>query len=475
MKKTTLIFFFLLAAKLSQSQVPKLMGITEQGNIHPYGELFTINGDGTDFNITCNFHATNLLWGHNNSITASNFVKANNVVYNTSSTSGENEYGFIFTANPFDTGYTDVFDFNFTYGGIPSGGLSVGNDGYLYGMTSNGGFYDTGTIYRLDPSDNYYTYMYSFNGTLGGSPLGNIIQAANKKLYGVTSTGGVNGIGILFSFDISTLTLTDLYDFSYLSNGYTPNGILVQANNGLIYGTTEYGGTYNSGVIFSFDTSGNTYSVVHNFDNPSGSLPVNGQGLMAATDGKLYGMTSWGGTNSGGVIYSLDPGNNNYHVLYSFTGATGAYPTSNLIQASDNVLYGVTSTDGKNGFGVVFSFNPSDSAYTDIFDFSHDTGRTPYGGLVEYSTTGINTLTAEKLTINFYPNPMGDAGTFSFKPNTVKEIKLFNILGQQVRDLRAISSSTSVQLQKGNLTAGIYFYSATTTNGIISNGKIVIQ
>ena len=91
------------------------------------------------------------------------------------------------------------------------------------------------------------------------------------------------------------------------------------------------------------------------------------------------------------------------------------------------------------------------------------------------NVTGINNVEKNNLQLTFYPNPMDDAGTFSFKPNTVKEIKLFNILGQQVRDLRAISSSTSVQLQRGNLTAGIYFYSATTTNGIISNGKIVIQ
>jgi hypothetical protein len=92
----------------------------------------------------------------------------------------------------------------------------------------------------------------------------------------------------------------------------------------------------------------------------------------------------------------------------------------------------------------------------------------------ESNVTGINTPTSQNNFVNFYPNPMGDAGTFAFKINSVKEIKLFNILGQQVRDYTTINGTTQ-PLQRGNLSSGIYFYSVIMNNGKVGNGKIIVQ
>ena len=138
------------------------------------------------------------------------------------------------------------------------------------------------------------------------------------------------------------------------------------------------------------------------------------------------------------------------------------------------------------GFGPT-TFNPGSTiSYTFDVLFDNDTSQIQYpcpsfASLINMANcvkaanvTGINTPALEKLIINFYPNPMGDAGTFSFKPNTVKEIKLFNILGEQLRDYTGING-TALQLQRGDLSPGIYFYSVITKTGITGNGKIVIQ
>ena len=63
---------------------------------------------------------------------------------------------------------------------------------------------------------------------------------------------------------------------------------------------------------------------------------------MQASDGKLYGMTTDGGSNGHGVIFSFDPSTSIYTKLKDFDGLNGCGPYGSLMQASDGKLYGMT-------------------------------------------------------------------------------------------------------------------------------------
>ena len=56
---------------------------------------------------------------------------------------------------------------------------------------------------------------------------------------------------------------------------------------------TTNGGSRGAGVIFSFDPFTATYKKLKDFDKANGSNPYGG--LLHATDGKLYGVTPYGG------------------------------------------------------------------------------------------------------------------------------------------------------------------------------------
>ena len=49
-------------------------------------------------------------------------------------------------------------------------------------------------------------------------------------------------------------------------DGRMPKGSLLQGNDGMLYGTTSIGGTYNTGTIFKIATSGNNFSVLHHMN-----------------------------------------------------------------------------------------------------------------------------------------------------------------------------------------------------------------
>ena len=134
------------------------------------------------------------------------------------------------------------------------------------------------------------------------------MQAGNGFLYGLNPWGGINGVGVLFSFNPTTNNYIKLFDFD-VTNGANPFASLVQAGNGLLYGTTRSGGINGDGVLFSFNTSGNIYTKILDFDGTNGSVPTGS--LSQASDSLLYGATASGGLNNQGVIYSFNTVNGN--------------------------------------------------------------------------------------------------------------------------------------------------------------------
>jgi len=145
----------------------------------------------------------------------------------------------------------------------------------------------------------------------------------------MTYDGGSSQFGVIFSFDPPTSTYTNLKDFEYndtnLINGANPFGSLIQAQNGKLYGMASVGGSSNNnGVIFSVDPTTSVYTKLQDFDDTNGSHPYGD--LIQADDGKLYGMTFEGGNSDDGVIFSFNPADSVFTKLKDFSGSDGAEP-----------------------------------------------------------------------------------------------------------------------------------------------------
>ena len=66
------------------------------------------------------------------------------------------------------------------------------------------------------------------------------MQASNGKLYGLAGFGGTYNLGVLFEYDLTTSTYSNLVDFDLPILGGGPHGKLIEAPNGKLYGLNSH-------------------------------------------------------------------------------------------------------------------------------------------------------------------------------------------------------------------------------------------
>jgi uncharacterized repeat protein (TIGR03803 family) len=257
----------------------------------------------------------------------------------------------------------------------------------LWGVTEKGG-YGYGTIFKTDNNGNNLIVTDAFKAPIAGKypPEGRFCEASNGKLYGVMG-GGVYDNGILVELNRATGAFIKKIDFNQPVNGMSPNG-LVKATNGKLYGTTLNGGPDEQGTLFEYDVTTNTLITKVTFNgSTNGSFPYDD--LLLASNGKLYGMTQSGGANNSGVLYEYDPGTDSFLLKIDFSGINGSSPRGTLVQTSDGKLHGITSMGGINDMGTIFEYEIASNRLTTKVNFGGDlSGTNPYGGL-ELANDGL--------------------------------------------------------------------------------------
>ncbi|MBK7886836.1 MAG: T9SS type A sorting domain-containing protein [Bacteroidetes bacterium] len=260
---------------------------------------------------------------------------------------------------------TNEFDYYRTYiGYLPSGGaLTAGPDSMIYGTTGAGTFREKGNIFKYNPYDGVYTQIYEIkSGDAVKFPCNDLYIDSGFVMYGVSTEGGGNGS--IYKYEINTNVLTVLHLLNG-SDGMRPLSGLMKAANGLFYGSTNEGGTFGFGVIYSFDPVTNVYSVLHHFNNEG----CTGK-LIEYSPGNLYGVGKTGGQFALGHLFKLELNSNTFTRLHSFDIIGGTKPHGPLLIASDGFLYGTTSEGGLNNSGTIYRFDTSGNQYSVLHHFN---------------------------------------------------------------------------------------------------------
>ena len=177
-------------------------------------------------------------------------------LYGTAPAGGAYGGGAVFKLSRSDSGWKETVLYSFqgqSDGQNPVGGLILDDDGNLYGTTFDGGVNGGGTVYKLSPSREGWTFtvIYSLPGGYGG-PYNKLTLDRKGNIYGFTNSEAAHGFGSVFKLTPSdgSWTFTDLYDFTNGKDGGFPYGSLAVDDDGNIFGTAFDGGSQNQGVVF---------------------------------------------------------------------------------------------------------------------------------------------------------------------------------------------------------------------------------
>jgi uncharacterized repeat protein (TIGR03803 family) len=410
-------------------------------------------------------------------------------MYSTAPLGGANNLGAVFKITP--AGKLSVlYSFHGTDGQSPQSGLTLATDGNFYGTTSSGGVFGYGTIFRIT-SKGRVTTLYNFPGGKDGStPTAPPIQGLDGNLYG-TSLGGNGNKGSVWTMTpYGAFTTLHTFDGKHGANPCAP---LVQATDGYFYGTTYNGGTSGTGIVFRVSSSGK-FTVLFNFadiysDTPIGANPA--APLIQANDGNLYGVTEYGWDYYGegyypGVVFKIAPGNE-FTVIYAFSdGFLGGDPIGGLTQATDGYMYGANTAGGgyHDGGGVLYRIDYSGNSAGFYAFPDGGAGSRPQDTMLQHTNGVLYGTTNQGGRLGggtFYSFNMGLAPFVSFLPAAGNVGKTVEFLGQGFTGTTDVSfngaAATFMVVSDTYLTAVVPagattgFATVTTTGGILTSSK----
>ncbi len=161
------------------------------------------------------------------------------------------------------------------------------SNGIIYGTTNiyNSNVFPSSksVLYSLDPANNFKFTSLSVLTNANQANIG--LTEVNGKLYGSTASGGNNGHGYIFSYDLTKNIFSQEYSFNAdidganFSAGWT-------LNNGRLYSTSQSGGANGYGTLVEFDPSITKLKVL------SDLTLQNGAGIMATPLFPTYPTTA---------------------------------------------------------------------------------------------------------------------------------------------------------------------------------------
>ncbi len=486
----------------------KLYGATVFGGTDGNGIVFSVNADGTNYAVLHQFINSE---GYEPS---GKLLEASDGRLYGACRWGLSNSGILYRINKNGTGFEVIFVFTgSTDGYSPVGSLVEDAAGVLYGTC----FYSSavaGSVFKINKNGTGYSTLRLFSGSGGelGYPY-NGLTLSKGYLYGACGYGGSESKGGLFRIRTNGSGYQVLHEFTTADgSGSLPVGTPYIANNGKIYGTVSFGGPTDEGAVYRIDSVGTNFVVLHQFSGfTQGSYPWGG--MIQASDGLMYGSTQTGGSGGGGTIFKLNLDGSGFTVIKNINIETdGQGISSTIIDLNGNFalpVQWVKFTATKKEQSTLLSWQTAAEQTSDRFEIERSANGTVFNSIgtvastnnpngAQYSFQDNNPLTG----INYYRLKQLDIdgkfeysrvvqlrfdykGSITIYPNPVKEWLTISVTGSQAIRSIVITDLTGKVVQKNQnlltstipvhqLKAGAYMIRVETSQAVLV-GKFVKQ
>ena len=334
-------------------------------------------------------------------------------------------------------------------GARPIAPLCKASDGNYYGLASIGAYpindLGYGAVFRYDPISQHYTLLSTFENTTVRGATGAFVEALPGKLFAIV-VGNQGGRPRIIQYDYQTNQLSVVVNFS-TTDGNVPSNTLCLASNGKLYGTTTFGGGSGSiGTLFEFDPVSLQFSTRYRFiDQTIGAQPY-GELIQVAPD-KLLGTSLSGGFQLKGTIYEYTLSTGAVSVKQTFSTATGSNPYAGLTAYSGSVFYGTCSSGGIADEGAIYRYDYSSNTLQNVASFGAFGPNQPYCKLTKASDGNLYGVTNAYASIT---NP-GALFRFNVSNQSLQLIRVFEgnegygaEYNHQLNELNAVLTSAAI-------------------------------
>lgn len=410
---------------------------------------------------------------------------------------------YLLQTEPNGSNSIPVFNFGDELTGYNPGGLIKGKDGKIYGILQNGGSAGGGFIFKMNIDGSNYQTIYEFKDDNGQMPTGKLLYASDGRLYGVCTRSGYTGLNnnnLIFGINTDGSNYSVLKIFDILTDGAIIPELTENTAGGVLFGTTGVGGYPFAPKIFRINLIGTGYTVLRSFSN----LGLEGTGdcrqALVYYNGFLYG-SKFTGSAGHGLVFRIREDGTGYKVIRDFSATDGTAIINGLTLATNNKFYGTTFVGGTNGFGTIFSVNPYDSTFKVIYNFTEygdvmcgfleagdgklytkkgikfyvldtvsnsvnsfqftpffnpslNTNGISYLLEIPFVATNVNNITRNKINAIIFPNPVKNELNIKYNFTGRCNIVISDILGRVVYTGVLNNNLTSINIQQ--LKPGLY-------------------
>ena len=364
------------SAGITEIPGDSLFGVQTYGGTSDAGTIFSIKKDGTAFAVHHHFTAATGIYP------TAKLIYFDGRLFGTTLQGGNFNNGVLYTINPNGSGYRVLHHFepgDYSGTALPGANITISSNGRIFGAFGQfyAELYLNHRLFKVDTSGQDFETFFNVDQREHGNSNLEVLLLNDDSIFLTTTEMGRHDGGVLSACDTMGSAST-LYQFGYSANGFRPDN-LMKASDGKLYGTASIGGTAGNGIIFSMNADGTTFTKLHEFTDAEGYQP-SGK-LLEASDGKLYGACRHGGANGLGSLYRIDKNGNNFTIIYSYPVFDNGYsPVGGLVEDNSGKLYGVNFWGA--GSGSIFKVDKNGSNFTLLKAFTGGNELAfPYSGL----------------------------------------------------------------------------------------------
>ena len=384
--------------------------------------IFRLNKDGTGYRLIRSLPRANsdFAWSR-----APLFEGSDGLLYGTCINGGTHNRGCLFKLNKQGNEFQTMISFGATPADpqAPAGGVIEGSDGQLYGQLQYGSGPqgdNQGAIYRISRTGTNFQFLHLFSTYTLSNPIGQLVEGADGRLYGVTKRGRAEYGGVFVinkdGSEFTSLLNPALYQFP----GFTPTLV----DNSQIYGVASNEGS-ETGLIYRLPITGGAGSILQEITPTAGS-PVEPLALLDASDRWIYGLTDSGRTSSP-YFYRMRRDGSAFTLLREFlrdaTGQREPYTLST--EDTDGSVLAPSLFAGTKGGGALIRLSRSGE-----YSFAQDFG-TSFQGPGPSTPGGVLRLTdGSLLGFSFNGGTSGNGTVYRVEPGTTEPVVIHHFAGE---------------------------------------------